>query len=819
MNHDNPELLLAEAFVEETDCPIFLTGKAGTGKTTFLQQLAGRTGKRLIVTAPTGVAAINAGGVTLHSFFQLPFGPMVPADTSFFARHRFSRDKRNIVRSLDLLVIDEISMVRADLLDGVDTVLRRYRGNDQPFGGVQLLMIGDLHQLAPVVREVEWQLLRPHYASPWFFASLALQRTGMVPVELLRVYRQDDDRFVDLLNRIRSGYVDEVTLEELNSRYQPDFVPDEGCITLCTHNSRADAVNRARMNELPGSNYRFSAAIDGDFPEYAFPTAAELDLKEGAQVLFVRNDTAPEKRWYNGKIGTVTNISARGVEVRCPGEDERILVEKVDWENLAYTVDPETTEITSKVVGSFSQYPLRPAWAITIHKSQGLTFDRAVIDAEAAFAFGQVYVALSRCRTFSGLVLRSPIPPQAVRTDPAVLDFNAALADQQPDAATLEAARIRFQQRLLLDCFDFRRLEQQLGRLVGLTRSHAAVIRLSAGADLAEEAQLAVEAVCRVGERFANQLRGLFAADTLPAANPVIGERLASAADYFLEQFDTLLTPCLADLAVESDNREVERRITEAIRQARQESLVKQAGVLACGAGFSPATYLRAVSAAGFEAEKRVRKATVTYTEADVGHPELYEQLREWRTARARKDGLPPFQVLHQKTLVQIAVHLPATPDDLFSIKGIGPRLLERYGAELVGLVVAYRSRHAIDTVDLPTPGAIGPTGERKKGSQRVNTKEISLEMLRSGKTMEEIAGERELTLQTVTGHLAWYVKRGELEVTAVLSEERLRHLEAQIEATGVRPLAALKEALGEGYSYGEINLVLAHREWAAGQG
>ena len=819
MDETNPELLLAEAFVEETDAPLFLTGRAGTGKTTFLQQLAGRTAKRLIVTAPTGVAAINAGGVTLHSFFQLPFGPMVPGDTSFFGRHRFSRDKRNLVRSLDLLVIDEISMVRADLLDGVDAVLRRYRGSDQPFGGVQLLMIGDLHQLAPVVREPEWQLLRPHYASPWFFAAQALQQTAMVAIELQRVYRQADQRFVDLLNRIRAGRVDGATLAELNSRCVPDFVPDEGCITLCTHNSRADAVNRARLDALPGRSHQFSAAIDGDFPEYAFPTAAELELKEGAQVLFVRNDTSPEKRWYNGKIGTITQISAHGVEVRCAGEDERILVDKVDWENVSYTVDPETAEITRTVVGRFSQYPLRPAWAITIHKSQGLTFDRAVIDAEAAFAFGQVYVALSRCRTFAGLVLRAPVPPQAVRTDPAVLAFNAALAERRPDEAALQAARVRYQERLLLGCFDFGRLENQLGRLVGLARSHAAVIRLSGGADLAEVRQQSAEAICRVGERFRNQLRSLFRPGTLPSADPVIAQRLESAAGYFGEQFDTVLVPCLEGLAVESDNREVERRITEAIRQLRQECAVRRAGVLACGTGFSPASYLRAVSSAGMEAETRVRKAAVTYTEADVGHPELYERLREWRTARSRADNLAPFQVLHQKTLVQIAVHLPHTLEALRQIKGIGPRLLERYGEELAELVADYRKCHKIDTVDLPAPGAIGPTGERKKGLSRVNTKKISLEMLQRGKTVEEIAAERELSPQTVLGHLAWYVKRGELEAAAVIDEERLRHLESRIDETGVLPLGALKEALGEGYSYGEINLVLAHRDRAAGQG
>jgi hypothetical protein len=815
----NPELQLAEAFVEQTNCPLFLTGKAGTGKTTFLKNLRQQTDKRMVVTAPTGVAAINAGGVTLHSFFQLPFGPFVPGAELADGRHRMSREKRNIINSMDLLVIDEISMVRADLLDGVDSILRRYRRSELPFGGVQLLMIGDLQQLAPVAREEDWLILQDHYSTPYFFSSRALSRLELVTIELKHIYRQSDQQFIDLLNKVRDNRLDPAALAALNSRHQPDFTPEEGYITLCTHNSGADAINRARLEALPGKSRSFEAGLDGIFPEYAFPTAASLELKVGAQVMFVRNDTSQERRYFNGKIGTVAAMSREKIRVDCEDGDS-IEVGPVTWENIEYTVDTETSEISQKVVGSFNQYPLKPAWAITIHKSQGLTFDKAVIDAQAAFAHGQVYVALSRCRSFEGLVLRTPITGRAIKTDQAVLEFMDAMTERAPTEADLAAAKIRFQQELLHQCFDFSGLARLLGRLVGLIRGNASIVQVMAGADLFDVHQQTLAAICTVGDNFRRQLQSLFRRDLEPARDPVILERLSKSAVYFQDKFEAITKPCLDGLDIESDNKEIRKRIGETLKLCRRECTVKLAAVLACDGAFTPARYLRALSRASMEAQQEKTKVSALYPEADVGHPELFQQLRQWRTDLAAENGVAPYQILHQKTLIQIAVHLPDSIAALKEIKGIGKRLAERYGREIVALIAAYRQGKGIESVTLPTPQAlsVGPTGERKSASIRENTKQISLDMLRSGLSIEEIASQRGLTRQTVEGHLAFFVKAGELAIDGLLPEERRRALEEQIPALNTGSLKAIKEAFNDEYSYGEINLVLAHLQRSTGE-
>ncbi len=816
MSPPNPELELARAFVEETDCPVFLTGRAGTGKTTFLHDLKARTPKRLVVTAPTGVAAINAGGVTLHSFFQLPFGPFLADAGLSSGQHRLSREKRNLINSLDLLVIDEVSMVRADLLDGVDAVLRRYRRSEQPFGGVQLLLIGDLHQLAPVAKEAEWQLLRPLYPSPYFFDCLALKRLDLVPIGLRHIYRQADQRFIDLLNQVRDNRLDAAGLETLNGRYRPDYLPGEGVITLCTHNSGAETINRVKMAALPGAPRRFEAEVEGSFPEYARPTAATLEMKIGAQVMFVRNDTATERRFFNGKIGAIVAMEGKRIRVRCPGEAEAIEVAPITWENVEYKVDEETAEIAPKVIGSFTQYPLKPAWAITIHKSQGLTFDQAVIDAQAAFAPGQVYVALSRCRTLEGLVLRTPIPARAVSTDPAVLGFSARIEAHFPTAADLQAARIRYQQQLLLACFDFKHLARLLGRLGGLLRVHAAVVSIAGGAEFFAAQESIQEAICGVGDRFRRQLQSLFAMDREPTGDEVVRDRLAKAGGYFQEQFESQLIPCLDGLELATDNKEVRKRLSEALALTRRECAGKLAGILACAEGFSPGRYLRALSLAAMEGERWPAKSGPVYTEADVGHPELFQKLRHWRTIRAQADNLAAYQVLHQKTLIQIAVHLPDSLAALLAIKGIGKRLTEKYGEEIVALVAAYRRDKGIVTVELPRL-AVGPTGERLPTGKKEDSKKTSLEMLHGGLSIAEIAAERGLTAQTVEGHLAFFVKRGELSLDGLIAEDRRAYLEDKIEHLSTASLKSLKAALGEEFSYGEINLVLAHLQHRQG--
>lgn len=418
----NEELRQAWEFVEHTGKSIFLTGKAGTGKTTFLKTLKERSHKRMIVVTSTGVAAINAQGVTIHSFFQLPPSPYIP-NASFQQRFNYTKDKRRIMRTLDLLIIDEISMVRSDTLDAIDNVLRRFREHDKPFGGVQLLMIGDLHQLTPVTTPSEEALLKQYYDTPYFFGSRALQSVDYVTIELRHVYRQQDRQFVDILNDIRDGRTTQADIDTLNARYDPTFRPksEEGYIQLTTHNVMADRANENELRRLTTKPATYQAEVSGEFPEYSYPADKSLTIKTGAQVMFLKNDNAG--RYYNGKIGRVTYADDSKVLVLCPGESEAIKVERETWENTKYTLNEKTRHIEAEVQGTFTQYPLRLAWAITIHKSQGLTFEHAIIDTERSFASGQVYVALSRCKSLEGLVLSSPISPCSIINDSRVASY------------------------------------------------------------------------------------------------------------------------------------------------------------------------------------------------------------------------------------------------------------------------------------------------------------------------------------------------------------------------------------------------------------
>ncbi|WP_319407794.1 helix-turn-helix domain-containing protein [uncultured Desulfosarcina sp.] len=819
MTTANPELQLAGEFVRDTGCHIFLTGKAGTGKTTFLQSLKKNSLKRLAVTAPTGVAAINAGGVTLHSFFQLPFGPFVPGSETNRSQYRFSNDKIGIIKSLDLLIIDEISMVRADLLDGVDSVLRRFRRNDRPFGGVQLLMIGDLFQLPPVVREDDWRLLNPYYASPYFFNSKALGRADMVTIELQHIYRQTDSRFIKLLNRVRNNRLDPAVLRELNARYLPDFVPDvaDGYITLSTHNRSADSINASRLGALPKKVHRFEADVTGDFPEHTYPTAAILKLKAGAQVMFVRNDLSPERRYFNGKIGTISRISGSDIRIQCPEDAEEIVVEPATWENIDYTLDQKTMEITEKTVGTFRQYPLRLAWAITIHKSQGLTFDKAIIDAQAAFAYGQVYVALSRCRTLDGMVLSRPLRSTAIKTDPAVCRFIDQSTHQRPSADQLEAAKIHYQQQLLMECFDFQRLRALLGRLAGLVLGNPGVVRISGVDDIRGVLEKTEDQICTVGDNFQRQLQGRFPVSSLPANDAGVVDRITKAAVYFHEKIAAGPVPCIADLQVDTDNTALKKKITQVLKFLREEIDVKLAAVQSCERGFSASLYFRAISAAAIDTGKENEKGTaLTYSEADISHPALFQILKDWRARKAEEEGIAHYRVLHQKTLIQIAVNLPDTLPALKGTKGVGKRLAERYGEELVALVGRYRRQHQIETVPLPATTPAGPPPKKPK-TARIDTKKVSLELFEKGLTLADIAEKRGLVLATIESHMAYWVAAGKVEIDLLLSPEKREAIERQLSRMQGKPFGEIKQVLGTDVSYGEIKLVKAHLQGRAG--
>ncbi|MCB0586319.1 MAG: AAA family ATPase, partial [Phaeodactylibacter sp.] len=505
----NPELELAYEYVCYTNRNIFLTGKAGTGKTTFLHKIREEVPKRMAVVAPTGVAAINARGMTIHSFFQLPFGPYLPGNAREAARQRrFSGEKRNLIRSLDLLVIDEVSMVRADLLDGIDDVLRRFKNPSLPFGGVQLLMIGDLHQLPPVVKDEEWRLLRDYYRTPYFFGSLALQKTRPVVVELKHIFRQSDDTFIRLLNKVRNNEIGQDVLSTLNSRYDPNFRPgeQEGYITLTTHNASANEINAEKLASIPKKAHTFQAKISGDFPPHAYPADEMLELKPGAQVMFIKNDTEPEKRFYNGKIGKAIRIEEDEIRVQCPGDTEPIDVVRAEWNNVKYSINEDTKEVEEDIIGTFTQFPLRLAWAITIHKSQGLTFEKVILDAQAAFAHGQVYVALSRCKSFEGIVLVSQIGSSSIRTDTRVKDFSEEAEKNAPDKAQLEREKAAYQQSLILELFGFKPLKRALNQMHRVLLEHESRILPGPLEAFNTLAGLAEEQFFPVGEKFRRQL-------------------------------------------------------------------------------------------------------------------------------------------------------------------------------------------------------------------------------------------------------------------------------------------------------------------------
>lgn len=466
----NKELRTAWEFVEKTGRSVFLTGKAGTGKTTFLRKVVEESRKRVVVVAPTGIAAINAGGVTIHSFFQLPLHPFIPG-AKIESKFAFSKEKRSIIKTIDLLIIDEISMVRCDVLDAIDSVLRRFRNRFKPFGGVQLLMIGDLQQLTPVVTDEEAQLLSSYYPTPYFFGSRALSAVDYVTIELKEVYRQQDERFISILNAVRGGHPSVDIIKTLNSRYDPRFTPasDEGYIRLTTHNHIANSYNEKQLFLIDEPLHCFDAVIQGTFPEYSYPTECRLELKVGAQVMFVRNDPTSEKRYFNGKIGVVTDFFEEYILVQCQDDGEKIAVEPLEWENCRYVINETTQEMETEVQGVFRQYPLRLAWAITIHKSQGLTFDRAIIDAASSFASGQVYVALSRCRTLEGMVLATPLHQNAVMTDMRVDDYiEGQEAAAVRSVAQLEEIKQEYYRALLGELFDFRELAHLQKRMLGV---------------------------------------------------------------------------------------------------------------------------------------------------------------------------------------------------------------------------------------------------------------------------------------------------------------------------------------------------------------
>ena len=597
------QLELAEQYVTSTNVSVFLTGKAGTGKTTFLHHIASSVKKRSVVVAPTGVAAVNASGVTIHSFFQLPLCPYLPdvkeLVTEYQMPEKFKhlhKEKIKVIRTLDLLVIDEISMVRADLLDAIDMTLRRYRRNSKPFGGVQLLMIGDVQQLPPVVTDEEKPYMEQVYKSPFFFHSKALQRVNYVTIELTHIFRQQDEHFISLLNNIRDNRFDRETLNALNARYNRTFNPpdSEGYIRLTTHNYQADNVNQRKLAALDSPSFELKATVEGNFPPTSFPTEQNLTLKVGAQVMFIKNDSSGHS-YYNGKIATVEGYdSEEGVAV-VDQEGNHIVVNPERWDNVKYEIDPADNQIKQKVDGTFIQYPLRLAWAITVHKSQGLTFDKVIIDAASAFTYGQVYVALSRCRSLEGLVLVSPISPNCVFDNADVMEFNSSFPAIERVQQDLDQFKNGYFVELLGDLFDFSSLMRRAERLNEIFVRHLARQLPDETRKMNQLANGDIVNIASVGEKFRSQINKILISNGNNVDDPYLHERIAKGVAYFSDQLEQAFLTAAPLLEIEIGNKVVSAEFDEWATEFRDNVQLKQLCMKRVGEeGFATEVYNKA---------------------------------------------------------------------------------------------------------------------------------------------------------------------------------------------------------------------------------
>ena len=807
---ENKELDLAWDFVNNTDRNVFLTGKAGTGKTTFLHKLKMRSLKRMVVVAPTGVAAINAKGVTIHSFFQMPFGPLLPDtdlnSTSSGFNRKFSKTKINIIKSLDLLVIDEISMVRADLLDGIDSVLRRFKNRNKVFGGVQLLLIGDLQQLSPIIKEDEWELLKPYYKNGFFFSSRAYLQCEAITIELCHIYRQDNPKFISILNEIRTNTLTQASADELNKRYQPDFVPDEkdGYISLTTHNNKAEQTNSRELVKLKTKAHTYDASVEGKFPEYAYPNKEALTLKVGAQVMFIKNDSSAEKRYFNGKIGKVIHLDVDEVIVHCQEDDFNIVTTPEVWENINYTVDAETKAITENKIGAYTQMPLRLAWSITIHKSQGLTFEKAIIDAQGAFAHGQTYVALSRCKSLEGLVLSSKINSSQIISDSNVLSFNKMTEENQPDESILQASKSEFQLNLIAELFDFYKFLYPIGRILDIYYKNRTSIEGQVE-DPLNTIKSCVTALLKVANAFKAQIMALSESSEAPESSEALQERFIKAISYFSAQTKEHISPAVKSFGFTTDNKAIEKDMLKPFDTLEELLATKRLYFEGLNTGFNVTTFLELRAKSVFLAKDKPKKPRKTVIDGTT-NLELFELLRELRNSIANREDLVHFQVFTQKALYAMCETLPTNKQELLQVNGMGKVRVEKYGTAILEVIRAYCDENDIETSDASAIDLFeDPKPKRKKG----DTKRITLDLFKAGKSAEVIALERDLNVNTIIGHLASFMASGEVKITDLISEVHYEELKAIIPKTKYENLSDLKHQVNAKYSYGELRLVL----------
>jgi DNA-binding NarL/FixJ family response regulator len=737
---------IAAKFVNYTSKHVFLTGKAGTGKTTFLRKLIQLTHKKAIICAPTGIAAINAAGVTIHSLFQLPFGAFFPdaagniinQQISFnfntprtLARHlNMQGNKRRLIQELELLVIDEVSMLRADMLDAIDFALRYIRrSKNMPFGGVQLLFIGDLHQLPPVVKNDEWRVMAGFYKSIYFFDALALQNNPPVYIELDKIYRQDDAVFIDLLNNLRNNQITPKDTALLQQHFKQGFKPaaDENYITLTTHNHKADSINRERLTQLKTKSYFFEAKVTGEFNEYAYPNNKSLELKVGAQIMFIKNDMTAEKRYYNGKIGVVHHIEKDVVEIELTEDNTLIQIAPYTWENVKYKLNEATNEIEENVAGSFVQYPIKLAWAITVHKSQGLTFDKAIIDIGEAFAPGQAYVALSRLRSLKGLVLTSHLRESGLQQDQNIYYFSKTKQPTEVLDQQISAESYEFIRSYLLSAFDLNIVRYYFKEHMQTFDKSEAKSTKQRYDEWTMDLYKDFQKITATADTFINQLKSLFAEQTEHTLFNV-SKRVQAAVKYFSPLIKGVSDKFLAQI--------------EAIKE-----------------------------------EKQIKTYLTELLELEIV---IYEQLKKIHKSKALLEAIidgKEFSKADTEALLN-AVEREAQLKKAITLKGM-----------------ALKVRTAT---------------EKKKKEPKPDTKLISFELYNEGKTLDEIAKERGLSVGTIEGHLAYYVSTQQLDVTKLVKPNKIRNITDAVESQKTKSMATIREFLGKDYSFGEIKMVLA---------
>jgi nucleoside-triphosphatase THEP1 len=748
INKDVDPSVLAAKFINHTNKNIFLTGKAGTGKTTFLKHISENTHKKTVIVAPTGIAAINAGGVTIHSLFQLPFGNFIPFNQhsigfneqfkvntplSVIKGLQMHESKRKLLREIELMIIDEVSMLRADLLDAVDTVLRHIRQkNDIPFGGVQVLFIGDLLQLPPVVKDNEWQVLKSFYPSIYFFDARVFNQEKPLYIELEKIYRQADDRFISLLNNLRNNRVNNEDISLLNKYHKPAFKPKEkdNYITLTTHNNKADTINKIRLQELKGESFYFNAFVEGDFNEFAYPVEKSLELKNGAQIMFIKNDPTGNQRFFNGKIGTVSKITDQSIEVLPDNSTKPIVVEKYEWKNIKYALNESTHEIDENVTGTFTQYPIKLAWAITVHKSQGLTFEKAILDIGDAFAPGQVYVALSRLKSLEGLVLTSQIN-FGIKQDLKLTEFSKTKSQQENLNTLITKESLAYLEQYLLESFDFDRLYKQLRihadsyvkdeKMSSKQKHHAWAQNLKSN----------LETVMPHADSFIRQIRQI--TDRKESGYlDLLNQRVYAARNYF--------TPIL---------KSISNDIFQQIEDVK------------------PLPKIKAYCEELLELENLV-----------------YEQLRIMSKASLLADV-----IISNKE---------------YSSSEIKSMMHDHHRAELLNKAFTPGVKRTKEKKEKKTKEP------KLKGEKKADTKSETFKLFKEGRSIEQIAETREMAVSTIEGHLVQYVAKGKVNAKDLVTEEKLRQITSVIKEFNTFQVGTLKEILNEDCSYREIKVAVA---------